>query len=126
MGYSKEFTEELERTAFQSYRTISDEEIDKRFNSREIPPEFFNAITKLRRKFQELAWYIDNYIPNGPDGARARSVALTELESASHWAIKAMSQEFSRRFEEIIADEQPPEEETNVQREPLPEGSYNV
>lgn len=88
MGYSEEFAAELEETNAKaaSLRSISDEELDLRFGFSKVTPEGTELIIKTRQKFNDLAWFVDAYLPPG----RAKSVALTDLETASMWAVKAI------------------------------------
>lgn len=114
--FSKEFAEKIEEEAFKSFRTLSDEELKKRFRFQSmVLDDNLHQLEMLRSMFRDLAWYIDNYIPNGSDGARARAIALTELESSSHWAVKALSQE-------LAANEQQGEEKTPDEPKDAPSG----
>lgn len=53
----------------------------------QISVDAVSKMTKLRAQFKELYLAVHNSLPAG----RARSVALTELESACHWTIKSLA-----------------------------------
>ena len=53
-----------------------------------IPGES-ETIAGLRRAFADLIDRVNELKISDPGTARIRSIALTEIESASHWAIKA-------------------------------------
>lgn len=87
--FAKGFGEHLEKENAKraAIRSLSDEVLEDRFYSKDITDEQRDEIARLRLKFWEMAWFIDTYVPNG----RQKSIALTELESACHWAVKAIS-----------------------------------
>jgi hypothetical protein len=68
------------------------EEIEKRFGFHkatiEGPEATLPRHAELRRLFKELAAELDEILPIG----RAKSVAFTELESASMWSHKAVAE----------------------------------
>lgn len=98
--FSKDFAEKVEKEIKDNnHRTLSEEELDERFGFRNLPPEQIDDISKVRAKFRDLAWYIDTYIPM----SRSKMVALTELEGASHWAIKALAQKTIIEMEDTDA-----------------------
>lgn len=53
----------------------------------QISVEAVTKMTKLRAQFKELYLAVHDSLPPG----RARSIALTELESACHWTIKSLA-----------------------------------
>lgn len=62
-------------------------DIAKRFGFHEVTDQRqVEEIASVRTAFLNLATTL-SYLPDG----RAKSLALTELESASHWAIKALT-----------------------------------
>ena len=74
------------------HRTLGDEEIQNRFGFHKGTIEGPNATAPrhayLRVLFMEFADMLDRILPNG----RAKSVALTELETTSMWAHQAVAQ----------------------------------
>ena len=86
------------------YRTISDEELDRRFGFHPGTEETIPQHEKCREAFRQIAWWVDNYIPNGPESLRAKACALTAIQEASMWANAA------------IANTAPTEKEINEQR----------
>jgi hypothetical protein len=60
--------------------------IDKPFAYHKPSPDGLERITMLRNTFSELKCVIETACP----ASRERSVALTELETAAMWAIKAV------------------------------------
>ena len=58
----------------------------KTFAYHKPSPEGLAAIAKLRSAFSEVANAIDSICPP----SRERSVAITELETAAMWAVKAV------------------------------------
>lgn len=65
------------------------EELEKRFTYHS-PTEKQQAIyPKIRAKAKELAYFIENYVPNG----REKSLALTKLEETVMWANAGISRE---------------------------------
>lgn len=75
-----------------SNESLGAEEIEKRFGFHKATIEGANATAPqhkdLREEFKQFATILDSYLPKG----RAKSVALTELESASMWAHKAIAE----------------------------------
>jgi len=73
--------------------SIGVDELRNRFGSHKATIEGPNASTKihadLREVFLELAIYLDGALPAG----RAKSLALTHLEDASHWSHKTLAAE---------------------------------
>lgn len=53
----------------------------------QISVETASKMTKLRTQFKELYLAVHDTLPKG----RAKSIALTELESACHWTIKSLA-----------------------------------
>lgn len=53
----------------------------------QISVEAVSKMTKLRAQFKELYLAVHDALPQG----RARSLALTELESACQWTIKSLA-----------------------------------
>jgi hypothetical protein len=70
---------------------LGEQEINNRFGFHSATVEGPNATgpmhTELRRKFVEFANMLDAALPD----SRAKSVAMTELESASMWAHKSVA-----------------------------------
>jgi hypothetical protein len=60
--------------------------IDKPFAYHRPSPDGLTHITALRLAFSETQRLIEQHCP----ASRQRSVALTELETAAMWAIKAV------------------------------------
>lgn len=60
--------------------------IDKPYAYHKPSPEGHARITELREAFSEVAKVIEKACPN----SRQKSVAITELETAAMWAIKAV------------------------------------
>lgn len=58
----------------------------KTFAYHKPSPEGLNAITDLREAFSDMHKLIELRAP----ASRERSIALTELETAAMWAIKAV------------------------------------
>lgn len=71
---------------------IGQDEIQNRFGFHKGTIEGPNATTprhaNLRKQFMALATLLDHSLPDG----RAKSVAFTELETASMWAHKAIAE----------------------------------
>jgi len=78
---------EIDRTSFGV------EELKSRFGFHKATIEGPNASTKIhgyiREVFLEVAIYLDNVLPHN----RAKSVAMTELETASMWFHKTLAAE---------------------------------
>lgn len=89
-GFSKEFSEMIEKQNASAFAriTLGPDEIDKRFGVHVATDEKPELIRRTREKFKDMAWFIDTYIPPG----RAKNIALTELETTSMWAIKAIAE----------------------------------
>lgn len=68
------------------FRMVSDEELASRFGRHKYTDSTAAGTRAVRRKFLEMATWIDIVIPPG----RAKAMALTELESCESWAIKAV------------------------------------
>ena len=60
--------------------------IDKPFAYHQPSPDGLDRITRLREGFSALQRLIEDVAPT----SRQRSVAVTELETAAMWAIKAV------------------------------------
>lgn len=60
--------------------------IDKPYAYHKPSPDGLARITALREKFSEVQRAIEEHCP----ASRQRSVAVTELETAAMWAIKAV------------------------------------
>ena len=72
---------------------LGPEEIAKRFGTTATPfPGTENPHDDLRRNFISLAQIIDVSM----DDSREKSLALTELESASMWAHKCLAQSMAK------------------------------
>lgn len=73
--------------------SLGPEEIESRFGFHKATIEGDNATqpvhTELRKSYREFAEYLDQVLPSG----RAKSVALTELETASMWSHKAVAEQ---------------------------------
>lgn len=67
---------------------IGKEEIDKRFGYHRGTSTTSPMHADLRKKFMELAVYLDVALPDG----RAKSVMFTELENAAMWGNKAIAE----------------------------------
>lgn len=71
---------------------IGQENIEHRFGFHKATVEGQNATLPLHRdtrlKFRDLAEFLDAVLPDG----RTKSVAFTELETASMWAHKAIAE----------------------------------
>ena len=68
-------------------REISDSEIESRFSSHTVAPHIQEQIKEIRWRYIELSTLLDTVLP----WSREASIALTELEASSMWAIKALS-----------------------------------
>lgn len=78
--------EELEESLYK----LSREEIEKRFGATLLstfPTAKDFQHEDLRLRFKEFAWTINQLVPEG----RLKSLMLTDLESASMWAHKAVA-----------------------------------
>jgi hypothetical protein len=53
----------------------------------QISVEAVTKMTKLRTQFKQLYLAVHDSLPPG----RARSLALTEIESACHWTVKSLA-----------------------------------
>ena len=62
------------------------EDITKRFDSISIDEDTQDVILESREMFKALALFIDR-----ADNGREKSLALTHLEEASHWATRAFA-----------------------------------
>jgi hypothetical protein len=60
--------------------------IDKPFAYHKPSDDGFKRISYLREKFSDIAKVVEDNCPN----SRQKSIALTELETAAMWAIKAV------------------------------------
>lgn len=74
-------------------RTLGFDEIENRFGTRKASIEG-STTTKLqhaalRQEFKAFATYLDGLLPAG----RTKALAMTELESASMWAHKAIAEQ---------------------------------
>jgi hypothetical protein len=71
---------------------LGNEEIENRFGFHKATVEGENATAQvhrdLRLMFRDFAEYLDVILPEG----RAKSVAFTELETASMWSHKAIAE----------------------------------
>lgn len=71
---------------------LGDQEIENRFGFHKATVEGENATLPVHRDvrlmFRDFAEYLDVVLPEG----RAKSVAFTELESASMWSHKAIAE----------------------------------
>jgi hypothetical protein len=71
---------------------LSRQEIENRFGFHKATVEGENATLPLHKdlrvKFREFAEFLEYTLPDG----RAKSVAFTELETASMWAHKAVAE----------------------------------
>ena len=72
---------------------VGREEIENRFGFHKATLEGENATKPrhetLRKEFKAFAGYLDKVLPEG----RYKSLAFTELESASMWSHKAIAEE---------------------------------
>ena len=70
---------------------LDNEEINQRFGHHKATIEGDNATlprhTETRKRFMDLAEYLDRVVKDG----RAKAVMFTELETASMWAHKAIA-----------------------------------
>ena len=77
----------------QSNASVGTRELQNRFGFHKATIEGPNATapthSELREAFLEFAEYLDSILPN----SRGKSLAFTELESASMWAHKAISEQ---------------------------------
>lgn len=71
-----------------SDRSLTDEEIDKRFGAAEPTVETLPLHEYIRNNYKIFVSALDTILPEG----RAKSLALTELESSAMWANKAVAQ----------------------------------
>lgn len=75
------------------HSNINSADIDHRFGFHKATIEGDNATLPKHRetriKFKEFAEFLNEVLPNG----RAKSVAFTELETASMWCHKAIAEE---------------------------------
>lgn len=60
------------------------------FKSADISTEQIEMIDIIREKFTELAGLVDRFSNDG----RYKSLTMTTLEEASHWAVSAISKDF--------------------------------
>jgi hypothetical protein len=90
-GFSNAFHEQNEKDNAKAAAmiTLGPDEIRRRFGFSKVPPELTDDIVKMRERFIGFAQMIDMYVPPG----QAKNIALTELETCSMWAIKAMCEE---------------------------------
>jgi hypothetical protein len=72
--------------------SLSRADLENRFGFRNATTEGPNPTAQkhldVRETFIEFADFLNNTLPDG----RAKSIAMTELETASMWAHKALSQ----------------------------------
>lgn len=68
---------------------IGNEEIVNRFGYHKATDKTGPQHQEIRGAFIELGMFLDELLPDG----RAKSVAFTELESASMWANKAIAEQ---------------------------------
>lgn len=72
---------------------VGREEIENRFGFHKGTIEGKNATAprhaKLRREFMDFAEHLDEVLPDG----RAKSIAFTELETASMWCHKSIAEQ---------------------------------
>ncbi|AWY06738.1 hypothetical protein HOT47_gp29 [Microbacterium phage Quhwah] len=72
---------------------LGEDQIEHRFGFHKATIEGENATLPAHRdtriKFREFAAFLDETLPDG----RAKSVAMTELESASMWAHKSIAEQ---------------------------------
>ncbi|QSM01221.1 hypothetical protein QDA08_gp26 [Microbacterium phage NoodlelyBoi] len=72
---------------------LGEDQIEHRFGFHKATVEGENATLPVHRetriKFREFAAFLDETLPDG----RAKSVAMTELESASMWAHKSIAEQ---------------------------------
>lgn len=84
---------------------LGKEEIEHRFGFHKATVEGENATLPRHRdvrvKFREFAEYLDIMVTDG----RAKSVMMTELETASMWAHKAIAEEAPLIGEAVPGDE---------------------
>lgn len=66
----------------------SNEEINNRFSSHDVDGVQQYNMARVRAEFEELAHNLNHVLPEG----RAKSVSMTELETASMWAQKAIAE----------------------------------
>lgn len=71
--------------------SLNKEELTKRFGLHKAAIEGENALrmehATLRTEFMDFAVFLNNYLPEG----RNKSLVMTELETASMWAHKALA-----------------------------------
>jgi len=67
-----------------------------RFNPQPIAPEEVEFINSVREAFQEISTFLAESLPDG----RCKSKCLTEIESASMWAVKSISHDTPKKEEE--------------------------
>jgi len=70
---------------------MTKDEIHQRFSYNDnLTKEQVDAIKKVRKAYEELALLLNDALPD----SRAKSVALTDLETSSHWAISSIAKVF--------------------------------
>ena len=69
-------------------RSLSSEEVINRFGYHKGTEFTIPQHTDLRQEFILMATYLDRALPEG----RAKSIAMTELESCAMWANKAIAE----------------------------------
>ena len=67
---------------------ISNDDLKVRFSSREVDVAQQYNMARVRDEFAELAQNLNRVLPEG----RAKSMALTELETAAMWAQKSIAE----------------------------------
>lgn len=65
---------------------LGEDEIKKRFLPQFLTPEGLVQLSYVRERFLDLALSLDSLMPDG----REKTLALTELQDASMWAIKSV------------------------------------
>lgn len=68
--------------------TLTGPELRNRYGYHKATSETGPMHQEIRKKFLELATWIDANLPDG----RAKSVALTDLENSSMWSNKAIAE----------------------------------
>lgn len=69
-------------------KNLSASEIQNRFGYHKGMESTIPCHREVRRKFMEVAEFLDALLPQG----RAKSVTMTELETTSMWAHKAIAE----------------------------------